>query len=138
MDTRTTIVERAFDELSQKGLGRFSLRAVGEAAGLSATAVYRHFKNKEDLLLSVGEEAFAAYQALVTAIPEAPLEKWLAQVARVYAAFALDRPGHFDACFVLRTRFERVYPQDFAAGKSPVISLIAQRIEDAAASKSEA
>ncbi len=131
MDTRGVIVERAIEELAKKGLNGFSLRAVGEAAGLSATAVYRHFKSKEDLLLAVGEEAFDAFHRLVAAIPEVPIEKWLRRMTQAYVSFALDSPGRFDACFVLRTRFERVYPRDFSAGKSPVISMSAERIQAA-------
>jgi AcrR family transcriptional regulator len=135
MSTRSAIVEHAFEELSRKGLSRFSLRAVGEAAGLSAMAVYRHFKNKEDLLFAVGDEAFVAFNQLVAAIPDGPIEKWLRELARAYVLFALDSPGRFDACFILRTRVERVYPQDFSAGKSPVISVTAQRIQAAHASR---
>ncbi len=131
MNTRGVILEHAFKELSRKGLHRFSLRAVGEAAGLSVMAVYRHFKNKEDLLFAVGEEAFEAFHELVAAIPDGPIEKWLRKMARAYVLFALDTPGRFDACFILRTRVERVYPQDFSAGKSPVISVMAQRIQAA-------
>jgi AcrR family transcriptional regulator len=135
MDTRKAMIEHAFDELAKKGLEQFSLRAVGQAAGLSATAVYRHFKNKEDLLFSVGEEAFVAYHAIITAIPDAPLEKWLRNVSRAYVLFALEHPGHFDACFILRTRVERAYPRDFVAGKSPVISMMARRIEAAGSAR---
>ncbi len=135
MNTRRAIVEHAFEELARKSLNRFSLRAVGEAAGLSATAVYRHFKNKEDLLFAVGEEAFDAFHQVVAAIPDGPLEKWLRKLARAYVLFALDSPGRFDACFILRTRVERVYPHDFSAGRSPVISLTAQRILAAHASR---
>ena len=131
METRAVIVNQAFKELAKKGLSGFSLRAVGEAAGFSATAVYRHFKNKEDLLLALGEEAFDAFYKLVAAIPDGPIETWLRKMTQVYVQFALDSPGRFDACFVLRTRFERVYPHDFSAGKSPVISMSAQRIQAA-------
>jgi AcrR family transcriptional regulator len=135
MDTRSAIVEHAFEELSRKGLYRFSLRAVGEAAGLSVMAVYRHFKNKEDLLFAVGEEAFDAFNQLVAAIPDGPIEKWLGKLTRAYVLFALESPGRFDACFIFRTRVERVYPHDFSAGKSPVISVTARRIQAAHGSR---
>jgi AcrR family transcriptional regulator len=128
VDTRQTIIECALRELETEGLGGFSLRAVGSAAGLSAMAVYRHFKNKEDLLRAVGEEAFAAYQLRFAALPDAPIQEWLRRAGREYVEFALDDPGRFEACFVLRTQVERIYPQDFRAGKSPVISLMAQKI----------
>ncbi len=133
MDTRRAIIECALHELDSKGLSGFSLRAVGSAAGLSAMAVYRHFKNKEDLLRAVGEEAFAAYQLRVSRIPEAPFGEWMRLVGREYAEFALDDPGRFEACFVLRTQVERIFPQDFRAGKSPVISLMMEKIRAAQA-----
>jgi AcrR family transcriptional regulator len=96
-------------------------------------AIYRHFKNKEDLLRAVGEEAFASYQQRFAAIPEGPIEEWIRLAGREYVEFALDDPGRFDACFVLRTQVERIYPQDFRAGKSPVISLMAKKIQVAQA-----
>jgi AcrR family transcriptional regulator len=133
MDARQTIVRCALRELESKGLSDFSLRAVGAAAGLSAMAVYRHFKNKEDLLRAVGEEAFASFQQRFADIPDGPIEEWIRRVGRQYVEFALDDPGRFEACFVLRTQAERIYPQQFRAGKSPVISLMAQRIEAAQA-----
>jgi AcrR family transcriptional regulator len=133
MDSRRSIVRCALRELESKGLSGFSLRAVGAAAGLSAMAVYRHFKNKEDLLRAVGEEAFAAYHQRIEGIPDGPIEAWIRLVGREYVEFALDDPGHFEACFVLSTHVERIYPRDFRAGKSPVISLIETKIQEAQA-----
>src|SRR5690242_3191997 len=133
MHTRAKIVQCAFGELERNGLHGFSLRAVGAAAGLSAMAVYRHFKSKEDLLRAVGEGAFDSFQQRVAAIGDQPIEEWLRALTHAYVAFALDEPGRFDACFVLRTQVERIYPQDFRAGKSPVISLTMQRLEAAQA-----
>jgi AcrR family transcriptional regulator len=133
MDTRQTIVECALRELDSEGLNGFSLRAVGSAAGLSAMAVYRHFRNKEDLLRAVGEEAFAAFLLRVAGIPDAPFREWMRLVGRAYAGFALDDPGRFEACFVLRTQVERIFPHDFRAGKSPVISLMMEKIRAAQA-----
>lgn len=133
MDSRRSLIQCALRELESKGLSGFSLRAVGAAAGLSAMAVYRHFKNKEDLLRAVGEEAFEAYQQRYASIPEGTIQEWLRRVGREYVEFALDDPGRFEACFVLRTQVERIYPRDFRAGKSPVISLMAKRIQAAQA-----
>jgi AcrR family transcriptional regulator len=133
MDTRRAIIECALRELDNEGLSGFSLRAVGSAAGLSAMAVYRHFENKEDLLRAVGEEAFAAFQLRVTGIPDAPFREWMRRVGREYAEFAVDDPGRFEACFVLRTQVERIFPHDFRAGKSPVISLMMEKIRAAQA-----
>ena len=131
MDTRQRLLACALDELGRSGLDGFSLRAVGAGAGLSAMAVYRHFANKEDLLRALGEEAFDAWRSHVESIKAPDFEKWLQKVSRAYIDFALDEPARFDACFVLKTNVERIYPEDFRAGKSPVVTLTMRRIEAA-------
>ncbi len=133
METRQLLIEHAMKELEQKGLDGFSLRAVGGAAGLSSMAVYRHFANKEELLRAVGEEAFKTFNARVAEVSSASLQSWVRELARVYVEFYLDTPGRFDSCFVLRTSVERVYPNGFRSGKSPVISMMAERLEAAQA-----
>jgi AcrR family transcriptional regulator len=107
------------------------LRAVGAEAGLSAMAVYRHFANKEDLLRALGEEAFDVWRRRIESVKELDFDKWLQKVSRAYIEFALDEPARFDACFVLKTNVERIYPEDFRAGNSPVIGLTTKRIEAA-------
>jgi len=106
---------------------------VGAAAGITPMAVYRHYRDREALLAAAGEEAFAVWKARAGAIKVAHPLDWLRQVGRAYAEFALDEPEFFDACFVLRTSVERLYPADFLAGKSPVIALVVKRIEEAQA-----
>jgi len=133
MEAKQRILRCALDELQRSGVEKFSLRAVGAAAGMTPMAVYRHYRDREALLAAAGEEAFGAWKARVGAIKLGQPLDWLRKVARAYAEFALDEPAFFDACFVLRTSVERLYPADFVAGKSPVISLVAQRIGEAQA-----
>ena len=47
-------------------------------------------------------------------------------MAKAFVDFALDEPALFDAAFVLKTRAERVYPEDFEAERSPVIGEFTQ------------
>lgn len=129
MDTKTRILQCAFSELEKNGVEHFSLRAVGMAAGLSSMAVYRHFENKEDLLRAMAEEAFGEWSKRVQAIREMDLRAWFRKAMRAYVEFSLDERGRFDLCFLLKTQVERIYPDDFRAGKSPAISLVMQRIE---------
>ena len=133
MEAKQRILRCALDELQRSGVEKFSLRAVGVAAGITPMAVYRHYRDREDLLAAAGEEAFAVWKARAGAIKSADPLDWLRQVGRAYAEFALDEPEFFDACFVLRTSVERLYPADFIAGKSPVVALAVTRIEEAQA-----
>jgi AcrR family transcriptional regulator len=131
VSTREELIRCALKELETKGLENFSLRAVGANAGLSAMAVYRHFANRDELLRVLAEDAFNDWRRRVTAIREPDFKKWISKLTRAYVNFALDEPARFDACFVLKTHVERIYPEDFRAGKSPVISLSMQRISEA-------
>ena len=133
MLAKQRILTCALDELQRSGVEGFSLRAVGVAAGITPMAVYRHYRNREDLLAAAGEEAFGVWKARIGAIKAAHPLDWLRLASRSYAEFALDEPALFDACFVLRTSVERLYPADFIAGKSPVIALVVKRIEEAQA-----
>ncbi|HEY9155865.1 MAG TPA: TetR/AcrR family transcriptional regulator [Opitutaceae bacterium] len=131
MNTRDQIIRCGLRELERTGLNAFSVRATGAAAGLSAMAMYRHFKNNDDLLRAIGEDAFAVYHQRISAIQEPSLVRYFQKVARAYVEFSLDDPGRFEACFVFKTQVERIYPRDFREGKSPVIALMVARLREA-------
>ncbi|HEU4591224.1 MAG TPA: TetR/AcrR family transcriptional regulator [Steroidobacteraceae bacterium] len=134
MKTRDRLVGCALEELEKGGVEAFSLRSVSAAAGVTPMAVYRHFPNKDELLQAAGSAAFAAWQARVETIRATEPLEWLRQAARLFMQFALDEPARFDACFVIRTGVERKYPRDFRAGKSPVVSMMLERVVAAQAS----
>ena len=63
-DTRERIVEEARDLYLTAGLAGLSMRKVAERVGVTATALYRHFEDKQALLLAVvqaGFERFTTY-----------------------------------------------------------------------------
>ncbi|MGH8073541.1 MAG: TetR/AcrR family transcriptional regulator [Lysobacter sp.] len=131
MNARSRLLACAVAELERAGMEQFSLRSVAVAAGVTPMAVYRHFKGRDELLAAVGEQAFESWERRIDAINETDPVAWLRRSGRAYAEFHLEEPARFDACFVLRTRVERLYPEDFVANRSPVISLIASRIREA-------
>src|ERR1039457_2812166 len=56
---RGALLAAALDLIRQKGGSHgFTLRAVARRAGVSHTAPYRHFRNKDDLLGAIAEEGF--------------------------------------------------------------------------------
>jgi AcrR family transcriptional regulator len=133
VETKDRILDEALIELERSGVDGFSLRAVGSAVGITPMAIYRHFRDKSHLLEAVGEHAFAEWQERIEAIKARDPVQWFKRSARAYVEFALDEPARFDACFVLKTQVERVYPEGFAARRSPVVTLVVQRIETAQA-----
>lgn len=57
--SRDAICEAAMDLLRTSGAADFTLRSLGRQLGVDPTAVYRHFADKDDLLLEVGDRSMA-------------------------------------------------------------------------------
>lgn len=57
-DTRERLIRAAWDLLGEGGPGAVTLRGVGARVGVSRTAPYRHFADKDALLRAVAERAF--------------------------------------------------------------------------------
>jgi AcrR family transcriptional regulator len=97
---RAALVAAALKEIAKTGPEGFSLREVARRAGVSAPAVYRHFKDKDALLAAVAIECWERIQAAMTAaLVDAPadtLERFRA-VGIAYVRFAVEHPEHFRA-----------------------------------------
>ena len=51
-DTRQSILEAARDLYAKEGVHALSMRKLADQVGISATAIYRHFDDKEHLILA--------------------------------------------------------------------------------------
>jgi AcrR family transcriptional regulator len=60
---REQIAEAALTLVVEQGLGAVTVRRVAEAVGISAAALYRHYKNKADILQAVLEEHHEMHMA---------------------------------------------------------------------------
>lgn len=100
-DTRQRIVTEASQLFRESGFGGFSMRKLASRLDLTATALYRHFEDKERLLASVCVEGFARFaQALWRALSEtSPLHR-LRRTGREYLWFALDNPNYYRIMFM--------------------------------------
>lgn len=101
LDTRARIVDVAARLLQESGPAAVTTRAVAEAAGVQATAIYRYFGDKDGLLEAVAEHILATYVAVKTGVVEAaaaqrvdPLED-LRAGWRTQLDFWLANPGLF-------------------------------------------
>jgi AcrR family transcriptional regulator len=119
--------------LDREGIEGLSVRKVATRAGVSTMAMYRHFADKDALLNALMDDGLAAWEKIVRAIrAEDPME-WLEAVVEAFLKFALTQPHRFDAAFFLPAPEARRYPDDFVAGRSPVIAMIVIRIDQAKA-----
>jgi AcrR family transcriptional regulator len=83
--------------LDENGLQAVGLRETARRVGVSATAAYRHFTNKEDLLASVAAHGF---QELAAAMQGATRgANPLTRAGLAYIEFANQNPGLFRLMF---------------------------------------
>ena len=99
-DLRAACVSAARELLEEDGGAALSLRAVAKRAGVSATAPYRHFADRDALVSAVAAEGYrelAEHLARAHPSPETPDD--LAEIAIAYVHFALEHPALFRAMF---------------------------------------
>jgi AcrR family transcriptional regulator len=92
---RAELVRVAGEILDQSGSGALTLREAARRAGVSHSAPYRHFADREALLAEVIGQGFAH---LAAALREAAPEGGHA-VARAYLGYALARPRRYRLMF---------------------------------------
>lgn len=103
---RLRIVEAARDILSEEGLEGLSMRAIAERIEYSPATIYLYFKDKDDLIRSVVEEAFlvmAEYmkRALAEVGRSATPGVVYRATGRAYVRFALENTAYFRVMFEL-------------------------------------
>src|SRR5262245_7059465 len=57
-DLRRALIDEALRTIQAHGVEHLTLRTAGERLGVSRTALYRHFADKQALLAAVGREGF--------------------------------------------------------------------------------
>ena len=100
-DTRARILAEASQLFRESGLGGFSMRRLAARLELSATALYRHFDDKERLLVGVCAEGFERFaKALWQALEAATSLERLRRTGQQYLAFALDHENFYRIMFM--------------------------------------
>ncbi|WNV90428.1 TetR/AcrR family transcriptional regulator [Umezawaea sp. Da 62-37] len=96
MSTRTRILEAAAELLAESPVADVSTRAVCEAAGVGAPALYRQFGDKEGLLTAVVDYGFEKYLAgKQAATPSEDPVRDLRDGWDAHVAFALENPSYY-------------------------------------------
>ena len=98
-DLRRALILEALRTIEKAGAAALTLRAVGESLGVSRTALYRHFADKQALLNEVAAEGF---RLLATALREAwgtGGRRGFDAMGEAYVAFAVAHPSHYRVMF---------------------------------------
>jgi AcrR family transcriptional regulator len=130
-DLRNALIRAGQVLLAEGGSAALDLRKVARAAGVSHTAPYRHFADKQALLAAIAEEGFHQLAARMdAALAQAPgnAGDQLQLIARAYVQFALDQPAHMREMFSGLTVERAAYPDLHAAAKA-AFSRVIQVVE---------
>ncbi len=94
---RLALIAAARALLDEGGANAVGLREAARRVGVSPTATYRHFRDKEALLAAVAAEGFREFGAALAAAGRA--SEPLSAMGAAYVDFALARPGMFRLMF---------------------------------------
>jgi AcrR family transcriptional regulator len=131
---KQALLDAALDLIRTKGAEAFTLREAARLAGVSHSASYRHFRDKNDLLAAVAAEGYNRLtdEMLKAAEPGESAYERFRLIATGFIQFALRNPDHFRVIFDTPRRYE--YPEANEAGDRAFGTLIRHVEECQAAS----
>lgn len=100
-DLRKALLDNTVKMIISEGIAKISLREIARKTGVSRTAPYRHFKDKNELMCAVAEDGFKQLKEIyvkVLANEINPLNR-LKKIGFHYVKFATENPGYFKLMF---------------------------------------
>lgn len=100
-DLRDSLVDAAADILREAGTHGLSMRKLADRVGVSRTAPYHHFEDKQQLLCAIAERGFEKQSLVIASTEDAslPFKQRLRNFVQGYLGFALENPQYYDLMF---------------------------------------
>jgi AcrR family transcriptional regulator len=99
---KEALIRAALDLIAQKGPAGFTFAEAARSAGVSPAAPYRHFRDRDELLIDVARRGFDLFAAaLARAWDDGRPDAFAAfeRVGRAYLDFARKEPAYYSAMF---------------------------------------
>jgi AcrR family transcriptional regulator len=98
---RRALLDEALATIRAEGVAALTLREIGARLGVSRTALYRHFADKQDLVETVATEGFRTLrEQLVAAWDQAGRgQAGFDAMGAAYVRFAVANPPHYRVMF---------------------------------------
>src|SRR6476469_957088 len=100
-DLRRALVDEALRTIDRHGVEALTLRGAGEALGVSRTALYRHFTDKQALVAAVAREGFRTFRLALVDVWEhhGRGRAGFEAMGEAYLRFAIDHAAHYRVMF---------------------------------------
>lgn len=101
-DLKAELIREGLLILDKEGYEGFSLRKVAKACNVSQTAPYRHFKDKNELIRAIAQEALGKFSRILEkAVEDNPedSQKQLSDMGVAYIKFFVENPEYFRLLF---------------------------------------
>jgi AcrR family transcriptional regulator len=127
---KEALITAGLDILSEKGMEGLSLRKVARMVGVSHTAPYNHFSDKQGLLAAISTAGHEhLHQLLLDTFEKSKIQSSniISDIAWAYLQFGLANPAKFKLMFSGALEEERAHP-DFVAISQKTIALFEEII----------
>jgi AcrR family transcriptional regulator len=129
-DLRDRILIAAQELFRKHGPRGVSMRRIADSVGVTATAIYRHFENKNDLVAEIIRSGLVDLQeSLAPALrAEKPADR-LRGLALAYLDFALEKPETFELAFGMPGEMSSDIPGEIEAENWMTFGLALEQID---------
>lgn len=110
---RESLISITMAQAEEKGIAQVSLRSIAREAGVSAPAMYRHFADKDALMVAVAEQGFHELRDWLrfAAPSEIPFKLRLPRFCMAYLNFMTEYALYFQLMFGLEIKHRHGYPR---------------------------
>lgn len=132
MSLREDILDVSRTLLIKDGFGEMSMRKIAAKVDVSATSIYLHFKNKDELLLALMETSIAKLaDVLQNQLEEGddPIRK-LEKMADGFIYFALNHPQEYEIIYMVRPEEMPKFPKEKFDQIRKIYELLAEIIDE--------
>jgi AcrR family transcriptional regulator len=113
-DLKNALIRAGIGILAKEGLAGLSLRKVAKKAGVSHTAPYAHYADKQALIAAISTEGFRRLYDQMTstvALHQGHPQDMLLEAGWAYVRFAQSDPAYFKIMFSGMIEQEKDYPE---------------------------
>lgn len=132
MSLREDILEVSRNLLVKDGFGKMSMRKIANRAGVSATSIYLHFQNKDELLLALIETSIAKLSSALekNLIDSDDSITKLEKMAQSFVDFALENPQEYEIIYMVRPEEMPKFPKEKFQQIRKIYQLLADIISE--------